>query len=120
VRRALEAVLATGKRRIALLGLAFKTGTDDLRESPLLALAARLAAEDLEVRIHDPVVHLATLQGANRAYLEARLPEVSHLLCERLDEALDGAEVVVIGHDAPPYGRDDEWRGQGKVVVRLE
>ncbi|MBN2204949.1 MAG: UDP-glucose/GDP-mannose dehydrogenase family protein [Thermoleophilia bacterium] len=120
VQRAVEAVLATGKRRVALLGLAFKAGTDDLRESPLLALAGRLAAEGLELRIHDPVVRLSALQGANRAYLEARLPEVSRLLCERLDEALDGAEIVVIGHGAPRYARDDEWRGQGKVVMRLE
>jgi len=120
VGRALEAVLATGRRRVALLGLAFKTGTDDLRESPLLALARGLVDAGLEVRIHDRVVQLSTLLGANRAYLEERLPGADRLLHEDLDEALAGAEVVVVGHGAAEYRRDEEWRAQGRVVLRLE
>jgi GDP-mannose 6-dehydrogenase len=119
VLRGLEAVMATGKRRVALLGLAFKSGTDDLRESPLLELAERLLGKGFELRIHDPAVQLATLHGSNRAFLEERLPHISRLLCERLDSALADAEVVVIGHAAAAYRRDDEWRSQGKLVVRL-
>jgi GDP-mannose 6-dehydrogenase len=119
VLRGLEAVMATGKRRVALLGLAFKSGTDDLRESPLLELAERLLGKGFELRIHDPAVQLAKLHGSNRAFLEERLPHISRLLCERLEAALTDAEVVVIGHPAAAYRRDDEWRSQGKLVVRL-
>jgi GDP-mannose 6-dehydrogenase len=119
VLRGLEAVMATGKRRVALLGLAFKNGTDDLRESPLLELAERLLGKGFELRIHDPAVQLSALHGSNRAFLEERLPHISRLLCERLEAALDGAEVVVIGHGAAPYRRDEEWGAQGKIVVRL-
>jgi GDP-mannose 6-dehydrogenase len=119
VLRGLETVMATGKRRIALLGLAFKSGTDDLRESPLLELAERLLGKGFELRIHDPAVRLSALHGSNRAYLEERLPHISRLLCERLESALGDAEVVVIGHGAAAYRRDEEWRGQGKVVIRL-
>ena len=68
VLRALEAVLATGKRRVALLGLSFKSGTDDLRESPLLELAERLIGKGFELAIHDPGVNLARIHGSNRAF----------------------------------------------------
>ena len=120
VRRAADAVVATGRRRVALLGLAFKAGTDDLRESPLLELAERLLGKGFELRIHDPAVRLAALHGSNRAFVEERLPHISRLLCDELDAALDGAEVVVIGHGIAAYRHDDEWRAQGRVVVRLE
>ena len=116
---ALDRVVTTGKRRIALLGLAFKSGTDDLRESPMLELAERLLGKGLELKIHDPAVRLAALHGSNRIFVEERLPHVSRLLCDDLDDALEGAEVVVIGHDIEAYRRDDEWREEGKTVVRL-
>ena len=80
VERALAAVLAAGKRRVALLGLAFKAGTDDLRESPLLELAKRLIGEGVELSIHDSAVLLSRLHGSNRAFLEERIPHISRLL----------------------------------------
>jgi len=119
VRNAVEAVLATGKRRVTLLGLAFKSGTDDMRESPLLELAKRLIGEGVELAIHDTAVSIARLHGSNRAFLEGRLPHISRLLREDLEEALDGAEVVVIGHSGSLYDRDAEWNAQGKTVIRL-
>jgi GDP-mannose 6-dehydrogenase len=119
IRGAVERVLAAGKRRVALLGLAFKSGTDDLRESPLLELAKRLIGEGMELSIHDTAVSLAKLHGSNRAFLEESLPHINRLLHEDLDRALDGAEVVVVGHGGALYDRDDEWRAEGKTVVRL-
>ena len=119
IRRALDAVLAYGKRRVALLGLAFKSGTDDLRESPLLELAKRFIGEGLELAIHDPAVSLARLVGTNRAFLESSLPHINRLLRETVDEAVAGAEMIVIGHADPGFARDDEWRSEGKLVHRL-
>ena len=117
--RALAAILATDKRRVALLGLAFKPGTDDLRESPLLELAKRLIGEGIELSIHDPTVLLSRIHGTNRAFLEDRIPHISRLLRDSADEAVERAELVVIGHDSKEFARDEEWRAQGKLVLRI-
>ncbi len=119
VQRALAAILATGRRRVALLGLAFKRGTDDLRESPLVALAKAMIGEGLDLSIHDPAVLLGRIHGSNRAYLEQTLPHLSRLLHEDLDEAVAGAELVVVGHPDPAFDQDRRWRAEGKVVLRL-
>jgi len=119
ISRALDAVLATGARRVALLGLAFKPGTDDLRESPLLALAKRMLGEGLELSIHDPAVLLSRLHGSNRAFLERSIPHINRLLATSVDEAVAKADLIVIGHRGDVYGHDAAWRAQGKHVLRL-
>lgn len=95
--RAVEIILRTGKKRIGLLGLSFKTGTDDLRESPQVQVVKRLLGEGCQIRIWDPDVAIGKLAGANRQYIEEVIPHIGSLLCAGLSEALDGAEVVLIG-----------------------
>jgi GDP-mannose 6-dehydrogenase len=97
LRRAVDLVIATGRRRIGLFGLSFKPGTDDLRESPLVELAERLLGKGYDLRIYDQNVALSKLVGANREYVESRLPHLSGLLTSSADEVLDHAEVCVIG-----------------------
>ena len=113
--------MATGKRRVALLGLAFKPGTDDLRESPLLELAERLLGKGFELRIHDPAVQLSALHGSNRAFLEERLPHIDRLLCERARGRRGAAEVVVIGHGAAAFAqrRGVACAGQGRRAAGM-
>ncbi|MDT7671332.1 MAG: GDP-mannose 6-dehydrogenase, partial [Pseudonocardiales bacterium] len=95
--RAFEVVAATGKRKIGLLGLSFKPGTDDLRESPLVELAERLLGKGYDLRIYDANVTLSRLVGANREYIEERLPHLSDLLGDSVDEVMDHAEVCIVG-----------------------
>lgn len=83
-------------RRVALLGLSFKHNTDDLRESPNVALAEILIGKGLDVRIHDPVVNPANLSGANLRYVQARLPHLQKVLHDDAADALAGAHVAVI------------------------
>lgn len=94
---ALRKVLASGKRRIGFLGLSFKTGTDDLRESPLVALAERLIGKGMTLSIFDPEVHLARLLGANRAYIDAHLPHLGALLKPGIEEVIAESDVLVLG-----------------------
>lgn len=94
---AFDKVMATGKRRIGFVGLSFKTGTDDLRESPLVTLAERLIGKGCELRIYDPEVHLAQLLGANKSFIEKHLPHIGKMLCPDLDTVVTGSEVLVLG-----------------------
>ncbi len=97
LKRALELVLATGKRRIGLFGLSFKPGTDDLRESPLVELAERLVGKGYQLRIYDANVAMSRLIGANRDYVESRLPHLGELLSDSAADVLEHAEVCVVG-----------------------
>nr|WP_236147597.1 nucleotide sugar dehydrogenase [Mycolicibacterium sp. CH28] len=99
--RALNLVLNDGRRRIGLFGLAFKSGTDDLRESPLVELAERLIGKGYDVKIFDANVSMSRLIGANRAYISQRLPHLSELLVEDVDSVLDHSEIVIVGSRLP-------------------
>src|SRR3989454_3864955 len=97
IRQGVEAVLETRKRRVGVVGLSFKTGTDDLRESPMVALVEALIGKGCNVRILDPSVSLAQLVGANRRYIEEEIPHIASLMCEDIQRLLDHAEVLVVG-----------------------
>lgn len=95
--RAIDLVLRTGKKKISLLGLSFKAGTDDLRESPQVQLIKRLIGEGCEVRIWDQDVSLGRLAGSNRQYIEEVIPHIGSLLSTDFEEVIKRAEVVIIG-----------------------
>jgi GDP-mannose 6-dehydrogenase len=94
--RGVRLVEAAGGRNVALLGLSFKSSTDDLRESPAVALAERLIGKGYRVAIFDPDVHPELLRGANRVFIEEHLPHLVELLCASLPDALAGADTVVV------------------------
>lgn len=94
---ALQKLLDTGKRKIGFIGLSFKTGTDDLRESPLVTLAEQLIGKGMELAIYDPEVHLARLLGANRSFIEKHLPHIGQLLRADIEGVIDESDVLVVG-----------------------
>ena len=95
---AVQAVRATEAKRVAVVGLAFKPGTDDLRESPAVELIAQMLREGVEVSIFDANVKPGKAIGANLAYIQERLPHYETLLAPDMPSALDGAEVIVVTH----------------------
>ncbi len=99
--RALDRLVARGARRVALLGLSFKSGTDDLRESPYVALAERLIGKGIDLRIYDPVVNPDRLVGANLAFMEDRLPHLMRILTADVHAALEDADAAVLATSAP-------------------
>lgn len=101
LRRAFELVSAAGSRKVGLFGLSFKPGTDDLRESPLVELAERLLGKGYDLRIYDANVTLSRLMGANRDYIESRLPHLGDLLTNSADDVLAHADVCVVGCQDP-------------------
>jgi GDP-mannose 6-dehydrogenase len=94
--RAVEMVLATGKKKIGVLGLSFKAATDDLRESPQVQLVKRLLGEGREIRIWDDNVSLGHLIGSNRLYIEEVIPHIGSLLSNSLSEVVTGSDVVIV------------------------
>ena len=97
IERAIELVLGTGKKNIGVLGLSFKQGTDDLRESPMVTLIERLIGKGLKLVIYDRDVELARVSGANKEFIEREIPHISSLMHGNLDEVVEQSEVLIIG-----------------------
>jgi len=101
--RTYEAIARHGRQRVALFGLAFKQGTDDLRESPFVLLAERLIGKGYDLRIFDRSVEVARLVGSNRSFIDREIPHLEKLMVNNPAEALEGARIAVVGH----VGKED-------------
>jgi GDP-mannose 6-dehydrogenase len=122
VERLVGWILAEKRRRIGVLGLSFKTGTDDLRESPIVRVVETLLGKGCDIAVYDSNVNLARLIGANKSYIEQEIPHVSSLMRGSLQEVLDHAEILVVANKEPVF-RDalDALRPDQKVydLVRI-
>jgi GDP-mannose 6-dehydrogenase len=96
LRSCIQMVTETDKQRIGLVGLSFKAGTDDLRESPAVELAERLIGKGRDVRIYEPSIAPGRLHGTNLDFIEKSIPHIWKLLVGTVDELLRHAEVVVV------------------------
>lgn len=96
IERAVDMVLRTGRKKVGVLGLSFKTGTDDLRESPTVALVETLLGKGIKLAIYDRDVELARLVGANKEYIVGEIPHISSLMHPELDEVVSQSEVIII------------------------
>ena len=119
VERAVEAVLRTNKKKVGLLGLSFKPGTDDLRESSLVNLVKRLLGEGCQCRIYDEDVVLGRILGSNRQFIEDTIPHIGSLLSRNVCEVIEGAEVLLIGTKAVPSDKIKEHLQPGTIVIDL-
>lgn len=111
-------ITALNKRKVGFLGLAFKAGTDDLRESPLVVLAERLIGRGYELRIYDKYVNAARLCGSNKEYVDREIPHIERLLAEDASEVVRGSEVIVLGNYDAEY-RDALMNCEEKEIVDL-
>src|SRR5580698_8531764 len=118
IERAVDAVLRTNRKKIAFLGLSFKSGTDDLRESPQVQMIKRLLGEGIQVRVWDRDVSLGRLAGSNRQYIEDVIPHIGSLLSADLEAVVRSGEVVVI---ATKVDKDQLSRclGRDQIVIDL-
>jgi len=118
LQRTVDLLLRLGRRRVGIFGLAFKQGTDDLRESPLVELAERLLGKGFELKIFDAAVSFSTLVGANREYIERRIPHLAALMTDSPAEVMSHAEVCVIGAQTPE-AIEAVARPNGRAVIDL-
>jgi GDP-mannose 6-dehydrogenase len=117
--RGVRAVIDAGYRRIGILGLSFKAGTDDLRESPVVELAERLIGKGYDLRIYDRNVNLAKVTGTNRDHLLNRIPHIGALLVPDIDSVLEHAQTIVIGNGDSEFESLPTEKTDGRVVVDL-
>jgi GDP-mannose 6-dehydrogenase len=101
IEHAIGKVLASGKRRVGMIGLSFKTGTDDLRESPLVLIAEQFIGKGLSLLVYDLEVHLSRLLGANRRFIEQHVPHIGSLLREDIQSVIAGSDILVVGLSGP-------------------
>ena len=92
-----------GKRRIGVLGLSFKAGTDDMRNSPIVNVIERLYGKGCVVKIYDKNVSISRLTGKNKSVIEAKLPHLNRMLCDNLNEVVEGSEIIVIANRDPLF-----------------
>jgi GDP-mannose 6-dehydrogenase len=119
IERAVEMVLRTGRKRIGVLGFSFKAGTDDLRESPMVALIETLIGKGMQLAIYDRDVSLARLFGANREYIEREIPHISQLMRTSVREVVESSDVVVIGNKATEFREIEGKLKEGQLVIDL-
>jgi len=103
VDRGVDWILRNSGKRIAFLGISFKSGTDDVRESSFVELVERLVGKGREVRIFDPNVKIAQLIGANRSYLMQVIPHIANLMVTDIVDAVRWAETIVTTVTDPIY-----------------
>ena len=119
VDRAFDLIRGAGDKRVAVLGMSFKAGTDDLRESPIVELIERLIGKGYEVAVYDRNVSLAHLHGANREYIQREIPHIASILSTDLEAVVSSAAVVVIGNADPEFAAVKGLARSGQTVVDL-
>ena len=117
--RAIDMVTSAGGKKVSILGLSFKAGTDDLRESPVLEVAERLLGKGFDLRIFDRNVELAKLMGANRDYLLNHIPHISNLLSDDLEKVLNHGDTIIIGNMSPDFAAAIRNLDTSKHIVDL-
>jgi GDP-mannose 6-dehydrogenase len=119
VEEAYRMIKKTGKKKIAMLGLSFKPGTDDLRESPIAELIEILIGKGHQVSIYDRDVSLARLLGSNKTYIDQTIPHISCLMKTSIEGAIEGSEVIVVAKKSPEFEEALKRQRNGHCVVDL-
>lgn len=119
VERVVEGIVHSGKKRIGILGLSFKAGTDDLRESPIVTLTESLIGKGFDVRIYDRNVSIAKLFGANKEYIEKQIPHISSLMEESFEAVVAHGDMIVVANKSEEFSEAVSELPDGKMVYDL-
>jgi GDP-mannose 6-dehydrogenase len=117
ITRGVQAVIEKGNKQVGILGFSFKAGTDDLRESPMVELVERLLGKGYDLKIYDRNVSLAAIHGANRDFILNRIPHISRLMVDSIDEVLAHGRTLVIGNAAPEFADVPKRVADGQTII---
>jgi GDP-mannose 6-dehydrogenase len=119
VKIAIQLIMGFGRKRIGFLGMAFKPGTDDMRESPLVEVIETLLGKGFQVTIYDKNVSASALIGANKKFIEEHIPHLSSLLVERAEDVVAASQVVVVGYASAEFAAVLEGMRADQVIIDL-
>jgi len=119
IQRGIELVESTGCKKVGVLGLSFKAGTDDVRESPIVPLVETLVGRGYQVSIYDENVEPDRLIGTNKSFLERELPHIASLMRASVNEVLARAEVVVVANASAAFCRIPQLMREDQVLIDL-
>lgn len=119
IENGIKMVIEAEHKNIGILGMSFKAGTDDLRESPIVELIERLLGKGYDIRIYDRNVNFAALMGANKDYIIHHIPHISKLLCKTIDEVLLHSNTIVIGNDDEEFKNLNSKLNSQHVIIDL-
>jgi len=119
IQRALDSIYQKKKKKVGILGLSFKAGTDDLRESPMVILAETLIGKGFQVKIYDRNISVARLTGSNKEFIEKEIPHISSILVEEIGEILSSSEVIVIGNTEEEFRNVMDEVQPEQIVIDL-
>jgi GDP-mannose 6-dehydrogenase len=114
-----ERIVGLQRKKIGFVGMSFKPDSDDLRESPLVAIMETLLGKGYAVRAYDPHVSMNRLIGANRRYVDEHLPHLSSVLVDSLEQLVADAEVIVLGHGSEHARAAVRTARRGQLVLDL-
>lgn len=117
-KRAVRLIMAQGKRKVGILGLSFKAGTDDLRCSPIVDVVESLLGKGFEIRIYDKNVKVSELTGTNKDFIMAKIPHLQHFVTADLDSVCRESDVLVVTNKEKDFAEVLE-QYPGKVVIDL-
>ena len=117
-RRALDLIMAQGRKKIGILGLSFKAGTDDLRCSPVVEVVNELVKQGYDIAIYDRTVQVSRITGTNRDFIMSRIPHLQHLITDDLDAVASQSDVLVVTNREKEFA-DIPARYPGKTIVDL-
>ena len=119
IKRAVDQVLSSGTRKVGVLGLSFKAGTDDLRESPMVTLIEALIGKGLTLAIYDREVTSARVMGSNREYVEREIPHIWSLMKPSVQDVLSASDLVIVGNSSPEFSEIGGKLREGQRVLDL-
>ncbi len=116
---AVEQLLEIGRKPVAMFGLAFKPGTDDLRESPYVLLAERLIGKGFKITFVDPFVDSSNLMGKNKAFIEREIPHFVDMMERDPKAAIENSEIIIFGHGSHEDKTLIAEMAKGKTIIDL-
>jgi GDP-mannose 6-dehydrogenase len=116
---AYDLIRKTGKKNVGILGLSFKPNTDDLRESPMVALVEKLIGKGYSLSIYDKEVSIAKIFGSNKIYIERVIPHISTLMKKSVNQVVANSNLIVIGNKTTEFEKLPRRLFKNKYVIDL-